>query len=90
MNRSKIERARLLGYRLATANILYHMPDHPALLQTYIWQDYDLAPDYPILRKFLDFWTKNLDGALHTVTVAGQKLISPTEIRHADAELRLQ
>ena len=26
------------GYRLTTAEILYHLPDHPGLLQTYLWQ----------------------------------------------------
>ena len=26
------------GYRLTTAEILYRMPDHPAILQTFIWQ----------------------------------------------------
>ena len=43
---------QLAGYGLATARILYHLPDHPRLLQTYIWQDYDLAPDFPILSNF--------------------------------------
>ena len=66
------ERAELLmrGYRLATAEILYHLPDHPALLQSYVWQDLDLAPHFPMLRRFLDFWTENLDGGLHSVRVA--------------------
>ena len=61
---------QLNDYHLTTAKILYHMPDHPALLQTYIWQDYDLRPRFPVLRKFLDFWTRNLDGKLHSVQVA--------------------
>ena len=26
----------LKGYRLTTAEILYHMPDHPKLLQTFV------------------------------------------------------
>ena len=34
----------LSGYSLTTAEILYRMPDHPALLQSFIWQDYDLFP----------------------------------------------
>jgi len=57
------------GYHLATAEILYRMPDHPALLQTYVWQDYDLPPTYPALKKFLAFWRDNLDGKLHSVRV---------------------
>jgi uncharacterized protein Usg len=73
-------RRQLEGYRLATAEILYHMPDHPGLLQTYVWQDYDLAPKYPVLNRFLDFWTRELDGALHSVRVAGRRAISAAEI----------
>ncbi len=41
---------QLKDYRLTTAEILYRLPDHPALLQTYIWQELDLAPRYPCLR----------------------------------------
>jgi uncharacterized protein Usg len=69
------------GYSLATAEILYRMPDHPTILQTYIWQEYDLAPHFPELRRFLDFWTHSLQGLLHTVTVAHAELFKPTDIR---------
>ncbi len=34
------------GYGLTTAEILYRIPDHPSLLQSYLWQDYDLFPDF--------------------------------------------
>ncbi|HVJ54407.1 MAG TPA: Usg family protein [Aliidongia sp.] len=77
-------------YRLTTAEILYQMPDFPELLQSYIWQNLDLAPDFPILRKFLDFWSTNLDGRLHSVRVASAGIVGPAEIRWADAEFRLQ
>jgi uncharacterized protein Usg len=70
---------QLSGYRLATAEILYHMPDHPGLLQSYIWQDYDLAPRYPVLSRFLHFWIRTLEGKLHSVRVAGQSIVSPAE-----------
>lgn len=73
-------RRQLEGYRLATAEILYHMPDHPGLLQSYVWQDYDIAPDYPALGRFLDFWSQELEGRLHSVRVAGTRLISAAEI----------
>jgi uncharacterized protein Usg len=77
------------GYRLATAEIIYHMPDHPHLLQTFVWQQYDLAPDYPVLHHFLEFWRKNLDGAIHTVRVASTELIKPAEIRALNGVLHL-
>jgi uncharacterized protein Usg len=65
------------------------MPDHPALLQSFIWQDLDLVPEFPVLRKFLDFWNRSLDGKLHSVKVASTGLMSPAEFRFADAQLRL-
>ncbi len=80
---------QLAGYGLATARILYHLPDHPRLLQTYIWQDYDLAPDFPILIKFLAFWREKLDGPLHSVVVGHSKLIKPAEIKTLDGEFWL-
>lgn len=79
---------QLRDYRLTTAEILYHLPDHPALLQSFLWQDMDLAPEYPVLRKFLDFWNRNLDGKLHSVKLATQTLITPGELRVAAAEFR--
>jgi uncharacterized protein Usg len=62
------------GYGLTTANILYRRPDHPWLLQSYVWQNYDLYPDFPELRSFLGFWQKSLEGVLHSVTVAHSRL----------------
>ena len=74
---------QLRGYRLATAEITYHLPDHPNLLQTFLWQHYDLAPQFPELRKFLDFWVKNIEGKLHSVLVARRSLIGPVQHQHA-------
>jgi len=71
---------QLRGYRLSTVEIVYHMPDHPSLLQTFIWQYMDLAPDYPELHKFLDFWRQNLDGALHSVRVMSKDIIGPAKM----------
>jgi uncharacterized protein Usg len=82
-------RRQLEGYGLTTAQILYRRPDHPWLLQTYLWQEYDLCPDFPVLQKFLNFWTKSLEGALHSVTVAHSGLISPAEIKSVGSEFRL-
>jgi uncharacterized protein Usg len=78
----------LAGYSLTTAEILYRLPDHPALLQTYIWQDYDVSPRFPKLLGFLDFWTRNLEGKLFKVTVAHCALVKPHELRVVGAEVR--
>jgi len=77
------------GYRLATAEILYHMPDHPAVLQSYIWQDLDLWPRFPVLKKFLAFWEDNLDGKLHSVRLGHTPVLSAGEMRLADADYRV-
>lgn len=86
---SAIFRKQLEGYGLTTANILYRLPDHPAILQNYVWQEYDLHPKFPELRKFLDFWTAKLEGALHSVTVAHQGLIRPAELKWVGSEYKL-
>lgn len=79
-------RRQLDGYSLATAEITYRMPDARSLLQTFIWQEYDLAPEFPELRKFLDFWGRELDGPLHSVRVAHATLIKPAEFKFTDHE----
>ncbi len=82
-------RRQLDGTHLTTAEILYHMPDHPDILQTYIWQDLDQAPRYPVLHKFLTFWRRNLDGRLHSVRVASVPVIGGSEFRHYGLQLTL-
>ncbi|MCB1551716.1 MAG: Usg family protein [Alphaproteobacteria bacterium] len=81
---------QLNNYRLTTAEIIYHLPDHPQLLQSYIWQEYDLSPQFPELYKFLEFWTKKLDGKLHSVMVASKEIITPGDLRFYDAEITIQ
>jgi len=61
---------QLSGHQLTTAEILYALPDYPRLLQTYIWQDYDEAPKFPLLNQFITFWQRDLHGRLHRVTVS--------------------
>jgi uncharacterized protein Usg len=71
---------RLRGYRLTTAEILYRLPDYPAMLQSYLWQELDIAPEFPVLKKFLHFWETSLDGKLYKVTVASRALIADAEV----------
>jgi uncharacterized protein Usg len=40
-------RTRLLSYSLTTAEITYHLPDYPNLLQHFIWQDLGVLPHFP-------------------------------------------
>lgn len=80
---------QLQHYRLTTAEILYHLPDHPNVLQTYVWQGLDIAPRYPALHKFLDFWTREIEGRLHSVRVASATLVKPGAVGHANALLNI-
>jgi uncharacterized protein Usg len=80
---------QLRGYRLTTAEVIYHLPDHPSLLQTFIWQTMDIAPTFPSVRKFLAHWEKNLEGKLHSAKVMSASLIKPSEFRLVDHQWTL-
>jgi uncharacterized protein Usg len=80
---------KLRGYRLTTAEILYHMPDHPGVLQSFVWQDLDLVPGFPVLNKFLHFWETSIEGRLHSVRVAARGIISDAELKMAGGEFTL-
>ena len=82
-------RRQMQGYGLTTAHIFYRRPDHPWLLQSYVWQEYDLCPDFPCLFKFLGFWQRCLDGKLFSVSVAHSGLVKPTEINPVDGVFQL-
>jgi uncharacterized protein Usg len=80
---------QLAGYGITTAHILYRIPDFESVLQTYVWQDYDLAPDFPEMRKFLEFWEEKLDGHLYSVRYTHRRLIGPNEWRKVSGEFNL-
>jgi uncharacterized protein Usg len=81
--------AQLEGYGLTLAEIHYYRPDAPSLLQLFVWQQYDLAPGFPGLLDFLDHWRSEIDAALHSVRIAHQQLIRPTEWRAVDGIIRI-
>lgn len=80
---------QLEGYGLTTAEIHYYRPDAPSLLQLFVWQEYDLAPDFPVLFDFIDYWNREIEAALHSIRIAHDHLVRPTEWRAARGELRL-
>ena len=80
---------QIAGYGLTTAQILYRRPDHRWLLQSFVWQNYDLFPEFPELSRFLAFWQEKLEGPLHSVQVAHSKLIKPAELRAVGGVFRL-
>ena len=81
---------QLHDWRLTTAEILYRLPDHPSVLQSYIWQELDLAPRFPALHRFLQFWERQIEGQLHSVRIASKQMIGPAELRLPGAVLTLQ
>lgn len=80
---------QIAGYSLTTAEIIYRLPDHPGLLQTFIWQEFDMHPRFPRLSRFLDFWQSNIQGPVHQVRIAHARLIHPREFEFRGAELIL-
>jgi uncharacterized protein Usg len=80
---------QLRGYSLTTAEILYRMPDHPGLLQSFVWQEYDVAPRFPRLEAFLAYWEDHLEGPLYRVTVSHKRLVSPTEFQFLEGRFVL-
>lgn len=76
-------RKLLDGFRLTTVEIIYHIPDHPDVLQSFIWQDYDLPPDFPKLRDFLEFWARSLDGKVHSAYVVSAPHLTVPDIKAA-------
>jgi len=82
--------AQLNGYGLTTAEIHYYRPDAPSLLQLFLWQEYDLAPDFPVLFDFLDYWRREIEGALHSVRIVHKDLLGPAQWRAVDGIIPLQ
>lgn len=81
--------ARASGLSLATAEILYYLPDHPSLLQTFLWQTLDSAPEFPRLSRFLDFWRREIEAVIHSVSVACEGGLQPARWSKVDGLYRL-
>lgn len=80
---------QLEGYGLTTIEVHYYLPDHPSLLQLFAFQQYDLAPRFPRLESFLDYWRREIEAALHSIRIAHRHLIGPQEFRAVDGIIRL-
>jgi uncharacterized protein Usg len=80
---------QLEGYGLSTIEIHYYLPDHPSLLQQLVLQQYDVAPRFPVLRDYLDFWRREIEAVLHSVRVAHKHLIGPAEWRAVDGVIAI-
>ncbi len=79
----------LKGYGLTTAEMFYRMPDHRHVLNTFIWQDYDQAPDHERLFGFIEFWQAEIEGPLHSVRFTHRRLVAPGDWRNVVGEFRV-
>jgi uncharacterized protein Usg len=80
------------GYGLTTAHIEYRKPGSSRLViekQDFLWQTYDLFPDFPRLSSFLKYWEERLRAPILGVTVAHSKLIKPTDFKVVAGVFRL-
>ncbi len=82
-------RQQMAGYGLLTAEISYWLPDHPSLLQQFVWQTWDLAPAFPELGRFLDHWRREIEATIHEIRVAHRDYVGPANLHAIDAEVRL-
>jgi uncharacterized protein Usg len=80
---------QLQGYGLMTAEISYYMPDHPTLIQLFVWQEYDVWPRFPVLHDFLDHWRREIEATVHSVRIAHKHLIGPAEWRAVDGVITI-
>jgi uncharacterized protein Usg len=74
---------RLRGWSMATAEVLYYMPDHPSLLQSFVWQTLDIAPQYPRMHRFLNFWRSEIDAVIHSVRLVSGETLAPARVTNA-------
>lgn len=78
-----MRRLALLGYGLLTMEIFYRMPDHPSVLNTFMWQFHDVNPHFPRMKAFLSFWEKEIEAVIHSVRYAHDHMIAAAEMRIA-------
>ena len=71
---------QLKGERLTTAEVIYYLPDHPALLQRFLWQTLDLPPEFPRVHEFLLYWRREIEAVIHSVTCSAAGLIAPARL----------
>lgn len=80
---------QLRGWSLMTVEVLYRLPDYRSLIQSFTWQEYDQAPQFPKLKSFLEYWTRSIEGPIHQVRFVNCPILGPTEMRYVGSEWRL-
>ena len=60
----------LIRNDLTTVKVIYYLPDYDHILQEFVFQQYDIVPEYPKLNKFIKFWRRNIEARIHSVDFA--------------------
>jgi uncharacterized protein Usg len=45
------------------------MPDHTSILNEFVWQTEDFAPEYQRIHKFLLYWQKNIEAVIQEILI---------------------
>jgi uncharacterized protein Usg len=80
MTHTEFSRQLLQGERLTTTEVIYYMPDHPDLLQRFLWQTLDVPPEFPRVHQFLVFWRREIHAVIHSVTCSASGLVAPARL----------
>ena len=70
VGRGRLAPQPTLGHQLVTVSVLYYLPDHPSLLNEFLWQTMDLGPRYPRIGAFLDFWRREIEATIKEVMIS--------------------
>jgi uncharacterized protein Usg len=72
---------------IVTLDILYYLPDHSSILNEFIWQTEDIAPEYQRVHKFLLYWQKNIDAVIQEILICDS---TNRKWRSVEFDLKLQ
>lgn len=57
----------LVVEQLTLIQIYYYMPDYPSVINEFMWQTIDLYPRFPRMKRFLDFWSQNIEARINQI-----------------------
>lgn len=75
--------------RRTTLQLYYYMPDHPSLLQEFMWQTLDVPPTFPRIHRFLAYWRREVEAVIHSVNVCAGGIERPFSLKVAAFDQRI-
>lgn len=78
------------NFRLTTIQIIYYLPDYRSILQEFLWQTLDKAPEYPRMHKFLRYWEENIEAPIYSAKIANVEIISPANVAYVTKEYQIK